>query len=251
MPEKILIVDDDAEFRSELRSALEEYDVVEAVSGKEAISLLQKPNQIDLVILDVMMPGISGTEVLRDIKRLSPNLGIIMLTGYSSKDVAIEALKGHADEYLEKPVDIDKTKEVIERLLRLKRGESEVSSCDRGDKIGIVKRFIERNCRKKVTLKEAAEAVYLSPKYLSRIFKEETGIGFNDYKLKLLIENAKRLLAETGYTVGQISDQMGYQNTESFIRIFEKLTSLTPTEFRTKYKSRKTRLRKRSVNKKK
>ena len=250
MPEKIMIVDDDAEFRSELRSALEEYDVVEAVSGKEAISLLRKPNQIDLVILDVMMPGISGTEVLRDIKRLSPNLGIIMLTGYSSKDVAIEALKGHADEYLEKPVDIDKTKEVIERLLQLKRGESEVSSFDRGDKIGIVRRFIERNCQKKVTLKEAAGAVYLSPKYLSRIFKEETGIGFNDYKLKFLIENAKHLLAETGYTVGQISDQMGYQNTESFIRIFEKLTSLTPTEFRTKHKSHKKRLRKRIVNKK-
>jgi two-component system, response regulator YesN len=250
MPEKILIVDDDAEFRSELHSALDDYDVVEAVSGREAIGLLQKPNQIDLVILDVMMPGISGTEVLRDLKKLSPNLAIIILTGYSSKDVAIDALKGHADEYLEKPVDIEKTKEVIEKLLRLKRGESEVSACDLADKIGIVKRFIERNCLKKVTLKEAAAAVYLSPKYLSRIFKEETGTGFNDYKLKLLIEHAKRLLSETGYTVGQISDQMGYQNTESFIRIFEKLTSLTPTEFRTKHKSHKKRLR-RSIAKKK
>ena len=57
------------------------------------------------MILDVNMPGSKGTEVLKDIKALYPDLGIIILTGHSSEDVAIEALKGHADEYLEKPLD--------------------------------------------------------------------------------------------------------------------------------------------------
>jgi two-component system, response regulator YesN len=250
MPEKILIVDDDAEFRSELRSALEGYDVIEARDGQEAIKLLRAPNEIDLILLDVMMPGLSGTEVLREIKHVSPNLGIIMLTGYSSKDVAIEALKGHADEYIEKPPDIDKTKEIIERLLQQKRGDSDLSACGRDDKIEKVKRFIERNCQKKVTLKDAAAAVFLSPKYLSRIFKEETKTGFSEYKLRFLLEKAKSLLSETGYTIGQISDRMGYQNTESFIRIFEKRTGLTPTDFRNRQKAQKDRQRKSNAKKK-
>ncbi|HQQ05540.1 MAG TPA: response regulator [Candidatus Omnitrophota bacterium] len=243
MPDTILIVDDDAEFRSELHSALDCYDEIEAASGKEAMYLLRKPNQIDLVLLDVMMPGSNGTDVLREMKRYSPRLAIVMLTGYSSKDVAVEALKGHADEYIEKPLDIDKTKEIIERLLQARRGESDAAACGRDGKIGKVKRFIERNAQKKVTLKDAAQAVFLSPKYLSRIFKQETGMGFNEYKLKLMIERAKDLLAGTGFTISQISDRLGYQNAESFIRIFEKMTGMAPTRFRIQCRLRKQRRR--------
>ncbi len=236
MAEKILIVDDDPDFRAELKAAFDEYDIVEAGDGRAALQILREPNEIDLVILDVMLPGLNGTEVLREIKKNVPDMGIIILTGYSSKDIAIEALKGHADEYVEKPMDVEKTREIIERLLRERRGESEGSACDRSDKIEKVKHFIERNCQRKVTLKDAARAVCLSPKYLSRVFKEQTNVGFNEYRLKFVLEKAKRLLADTGYTIGQISDQMGYQNQESFIRIFEKLTDLTPTEYRVRQK---------------
>lgn len=244
MPDKVLIVDDDAEFRSELRSALDCYQVVEAASGRDAMNLLRKPNDIDVVLLDVMMPGLSGTEVLREIKRLSPELSIVMLTGYSSKDIAVESLKGHADEYIEKPLDIDKTKEIIDRLLQDKRGGPDACAYNREDKIERVKRFVERNFQKKVTLKDAAQAVFLSPKYLSRIFKEQTRMGFNDYKLRFVLMRAKELLSKTGFTINQISDQMGYQNAESFIRIFEKLTGMTPTGYRTQCRLRRQKLRK-------
>jgi AraC-like DNA-binding protein len=81
-------------------------------------------------------------------------------------------------------------------------------------------------------LEEAARSVFLSPKYLSRAFKEQTGKGFNEYCLELKVQKARELLKETGLTVGQISDQLGYQNEESFIRTFKKLTGLRPTEYR-------------------
>ncbi len=102
MPYNVLLVDDDKMFREELREALEDYRVVEAANGKEALEILKKPNEIDIVMLDVMMPGLPGTEVLKEIKKISPSLSVVMLTGYSSKDVAIEALKGRADDYIEK-----------------------------------------------------------------------------------------------------------------------------------------------------
>ncbi|MBF0511290.1 MAG: helix-turn-helix transcriptional regulator [Candidatus Omnitrophica bacterium] len=97
-----------------------------------------------------------------------------------------------------------------------------------------VQKFIERNCFKKTTLKEAAEAVSLCPKYLSRVFKQHTGIGFNEYKLKIKMNESKELLRKSEYNINQISDKMGYENTESFIREFKKWTGKTPLKFRNK-----------------
>jgi two-component system, response regulator YesN len=234
MAEKILIVDDDYELRSELRDFLDGYDVIEASSGEEALDILKVANEISLVILDVMMPGISGLDVLTELKKTDPTISIIILTGHSSKDVAIEALKSHADDYIEKPLNISRIKESIERLLGKRRGEVEISAMGLKDKLAKVKSFIERNCYKKITLKEAAESVCLSPKYLSRIFKEQLKTGFSDYKLALKIEKAKELLDKSGYNINQISEKLGYENAESFIRQFKKLTRKTPTEYRKK-----------------
>lgn len=237
MAEQILIVDDDAEFRSELKDYLEDYEVLEVSDGRQALQLLSKANEIGVVILDVNMPGLSGTDVLREIKKTDPHLGIIILTGYGSKDVAVEALKGHADDYIEKPLSIPSIKESIERLLG--ESESDREATDTKAKIEKVKRFIERNCYKKITLKEAAQAICLSPKYLSRIFKQHTKTGFNEYKLNLKINKAKILLKNSGYNINQISDKLGYENTESFIRQFKNHTKNTPTEYRNKIKKRR------------
>ncbi|MFB0526823.1 MAG: response regulator [bacterium] len=234
MPYNILLVDDDKEFREEFRDYLEDYQVIEACNGEEALGLLKKPNVIDLVILDVMMPGLPGTEVLKEMRRIDPDLGIIILTGYSSEGVAIEALKGRADDYIQKPIDIDKAKEIIERLLETKRGEGDINTLGTKGKIEKVKRFVQRNYHKKVSLKDAAQAVYLSPKYLSRIFKQITGKSFNEYKLKIKIEKARELLTKTGYNVNQLAEKLGYENAESFIRLFKKLAGYTPTEYRKK-----------------
>ena len=78
MPYKIMIVDDDKHFRSEFREILEyEYEVIEASNGEEAIKIIKKPNMVDLIVLDVKMPGIIGTEVLKQIKEIDPHIFII------------------------------------------------------------------------------------------------------------------------------------------------------------------------------
>lgn len=232
MAYQILLVDDDSMFREEFRECLEyDYQVVEASTGEEALDILQKPNAIDLVILDVVMPGSHGTEVLKKIKRLYPHLIVIISTGYSSKDVAIEALKGHADDFIEKPLDIEKTLQLIEKYLRQKDGLI-ASAEGSASKVTQVKKYLERNYDKKVLLKDAADAVCLSPKYLSRIFEEQAGVGFNEYKLQVKMEKAKELLEQSGCNVDQISCKLGYANTESFIKMFRKITGQTPAAYR-------------------
>ncbi|MDD5258861.1 MAG: response regulator [bacterium] len=239
MPSKILLVDDDPEFREEFREYFDDFEFIEAGNGKEALETLRKPNEIDLVILDVRMPGMDGLEVLSRIREIAPDVGIIISTGYSTKDTAIEAFRNKADNYLEKPLDIEATREIIDKVLDSKKGLPDFAASDITDKIVRVKYFIEKNCFKKVTLEDAAAAVCLSPKYLSRVFKEQTRRGFNDYKLAIKMDKAKDLLLETGYNVNQVSDRLGYENVESFIRQFKKMAKTTPSAYRRKTKNKR------------
>ena len=90
-----------------------------------------------------------------------------------------------------------------------------------------------------VSLRDVSEAVALSTKYLSRLFKKTTGMGFNEYKLSLRLKEAKRLLAHSSLNVEQISDKLGYQNIESLTRLFKKLTGMNPLAYRKKFKAKK------------
>lgn len=237
MPEKILIVDDEKDFRDELKELLDGYSVVEASGGREALEILKRANEISLVILDVMMPGLSGTEVLKEIRKIDHNLGIIILTGYGSKDVAVEALKARADDFIEKPLDVNKIADIVEKVLGAKKSDDGADNNDTKSKIEKVKRFIERNCYKKTCLNDAAKTVCLSPKYLSRVFRQQVGVNFSKYRLKIKTEKAEELLVETRCNVNQVSEKLSYKNVESFIRQFKKFTGYTPTKYR-KNKSR-------------
>jgi YesN/AraC family two-component response regulator len=232
MAYQILIVDDDPQFRDELACCLEDYKVTEASSGEIALQLIQQPNSFDLVILDVIMPGIHGTEVLKQIKRLKPKLPVIILTGRSCKDFAIEALKAHADDYIEKPFHVDKFLDTIRKVLASKAVTPKLQAQGVAGKVAQAKDFIERNFDKKITLDHIADQLCLSPKYFSRIFKQVARIGFNEYRLKVKTRHAAHLLKTTAYTINEISDQLGYMNTESFIRTFKQFFHQTPSAYR-------------------
>jgi YesN/AraC family two-component response regulator len=242
MAYQILMVDDDADFREELRDCLDSYTIIEAANGLEALAILKKPNAIDLVILDAVMPQVSGMEVLREIKKIKPALAIIILTGQSSKDIAIEALKGRADDYIEKPVNIVKFLETVQSTLAAKALKGFTYAHGIHAKIEQAKQFIERNFDKKVTLENVAGQICLSPKYFSRIFKEIVGQGFNEYRLSVKTQQACEFLKNSDYTVTEIADRLGYQNLESFIRMFEKMTKQSPTQYR--HKNQKKNLKK-------
>lgn len=224
----ILLVDDDAFFRKAFRKRFEEYEILEAASGEEALRILQKPNDIDLVLLDVVMPGISGFDTLKEIRKIAPGSYVVILTSYSTTDTAVEALRAHADDFAEKPLDPICLKEILEKCESAKVKDAE----GRHGKVARVAHFVEKNYDKSLSLNDAAELVHLSPKYLSRIFKEDTGAHFHDYLIMVRLEKAEELLRTTGYNINQIADKLGYKNAVSFIRIFEKMKGETPTAYR-------------------
>lgn len=104
----VLLVDDEADFLETLLKRMKKRNVnVKGVkSGEEALEFL-KQNPVDVVVLDVKMPGIDGIQALREIKKTYPLIEAIMLTGHASLEVAIEGMELGAFDYLMKPIDID------------------------------------------------------------------------------------------------------------------------------------------------
>ncbi len=104
MKAKILVVDDEEAARVSLAEILrlEGYDVVSAENGLDAIQFL-KAEAIDLMLLDIRMPGIDGIEVLQEANKVSPDTEVILLTAHGSMETAIDALREGAHDYLTKP----------------------------------------------------------------------------------------------------------------------------------------------------
>ena len=104
----VLLVDDELEFLETLVKRLKKRNLaVQGVkSGEEALEWLAKES-VDVVVLDVKMPGMDGIETLRRIKKSHPLVEVIMLTGHASMEVAIEGMELGAFDYLMKPMNID------------------------------------------------------------------------------------------------------------------------------------------------
>ena len=121
----VLIVDDDAAHRLMLREAVKDRGrtPVEAASGEEGLKVLET-EVVDLVLLDIKMPGMGGMEALRYIKAFNPALPVIMMTAYATVQTAIEALKLGAEDYLLKPLNIDELEEAIEAVIQPPTGKS-------------------------------------------------------------------------------------------------------------------------------
>lgn len=105
----VMLVDDEVPFVETMSKRLTKRDLVvlTAFSGKEALERLAEDTRIDVIILDVKMPGMDGVETLKEIKKSYPLIEVIMLTGHATVDSAIEGMKLGAYDYLMKPCNID------------------------------------------------------------------------------------------------------------------------------------------------
>ena len=105
----VLLVDDEAEFVETFSERLElrDLEISKAFNGEEALQVLETNRTIELVILDVKMPGMDGIETLVEIKKKYPLVEVIMLSGHADVESAIDGMKQGAFDYLMKPCDID------------------------------------------------------------------------------------------------------------------------------------------------
>ncbi|MBD2870828.1 response regulator transcription factor [Paenibacillus arenilitoris] len=99
-----------------------------------------------------------------------------------------------------------------------------------------IKAYIDANYASNMSLKSIAGRFYMNPVYLGQLFKKAYGVYFNDYLLRLRIEEAKRLIRQTDLRIYEIAEKVGFNNAEYFVTQFEKIESTTPTEYRNKWR---------------
>jgi len=119
----VLLVDDEEAFvkAMEKRLSARKFDVLTAFSGEEALRKLEQELLVDVVVLDLKMPGMDGLETLRRIKEVHPLVEVIILTGFGAIDTAVEGMKEGAFDYLTKPCDLAELIDKIELAQKLKR----------------------------------------------------------------------------------------------------------------------------------
>lgn len=123
----ILLVDDEIPFVETMAKRLNKrgFQVVSAHSGQEALDRLSQHTTIDVVILDIKMPGMDGIQVLEEIKNRFPIVEVIILTGHATVESAIEGMKLGAFDYMMKPCDMDQLIAKVDSAVQRRRTHEE------------------------------------------------------------------------------------------------------------------------------
>ena len=126
IPTRVLLVDDEKDFVDMLQLRLEEEGemVTPAYSGEMALKILAK-EEIDVVILDILMPGMDGIQTLKEIKRRFPLIEVILLTGHGTTASAVDGMKQGAYDYLLKPADFSELETKLEGARKNKEAQEE------------------------------------------------------------------------------------------------------------------------------
>jgi DNA-binding NtrC family response regulator len=125
----VLLVDDEVSFVETFAERLElrNFEISKAFSGPEALQVLEENKNVEVVILDVKMPGMDGIETLADIKKKHPLVEVMMLSGHADVESALEGMKQGAFDYLMKPVDMDQIiAKVTEAAAKKRRHEEKI-----------------------------------------------------------------------------------------------------------------------------
>ena len=130
----ILIVDDEDIIRDLCARALKGYHLLQAGSGEAALALFAKGG-VDVILTDVMMPGMDGIELLKRIKEKEPTVVVIVMTGLAEKDVILNALKADADDFISKPLNLLQLKTAVDKALDKKALKDEIANLKSLDRI--------------------------------------------------------------------------------------------------------------------
>ncbi|WP_224365197.1 response regulator [Hyalangium versicolor] len=179
---RILVVDDEQDNCDYLKLVLtrEGYEVVTTTDPTQTVEIL-RGSDFHLVILDMMMPQMSGTEVLDQIRKYDTDIAVIVATAYPTVDTAVASLKAQASDYVKKPMEPEQFITAVRNALQ-KKGLSQDPEADLHRAIGRVIRDARKT--QELTLKQLARRTGLSVSLLSQIERAESSASISSlYKI--------------------------------------------------------------------
>jgi len=257
---RLLIVDDEYYSAEGIKAKIAAYDFRE-LGGPLAISLAYTLAQAqavfaetppDIVITDIEMPKGSGLELVAWIRKERPQTVCVFLTSYAKFDYASEAVRLQGLDYLLKPVEESELMDCVGRAIERVREILAVQSRDDAfaeefrlrnspepyapTAAGAVRRvcsYIKEHIGQDMTRDQLAAIAYVSPDYLSHIFREHLGDSLTNYILDQRIRRAKEMLRHTDQSIRDIALTCGFQNISYFAKQFKRATGKTPQTYRT------------------
>lgn len=235
---KLIIIDDEEKIASGMAQLFPwqniGFEVVRVFTrARQALEYLEE-HPVDVVLTDIEMPDMNGLELSRQLLNY-PDVQKVFFSSYSNYEYFRTALQNGVVDYLMKPVAYSALLDCFEKIRarldsRTDKGEEQPKAYY-DQIIYSVKQYLKTNYRN-ATLEEAAAKVNLSPSYLSRVFKEKSGMGFSELLLKVRMEKACELLEDIQYKSYDIAYYVGYDNPKNFSRAFKSYYQMSPSEYR-------------------
>jgi len=246
---RVMIIDDEPIIVEGLARSIpwEKWDcevVATANDGLEAKNLIDQ-HKPHIIFMDICMPEMSGLDLIAALKSENENTEISILTGFRDFDFAQQAIHLGVTRFLLKPSNMEELEEAIDTMCHnLKKNHIYGDADEKKAKVHeatansfIVKNaiaYIQENYAQKLTLSEVAEKTYVSQWHLSKLLNRHTGQSFSEILNNVRIERAKELLKEPALRIGDIADEVGFQDMAHFSRVFKKQIGISANEYRNK-----------------
>ncbi len=238
---------------------VDELEIFDSSNGRKASQICDEVKP-DIALLDIEMPGMNGLEAAEQIRERDKNCSIIFLTAFDEFNYAKRAIAVRAMEYLLKPVEDQELEAVLAEAIRI--ADEHTDDREAGEKkedepvfaerdchedaadtersrirlqavAGNIQAFIEHNYMDDISLQTVAEAMNYSDAYFCKIFKQCFDKNFIVYLSEYRVARAKELLGDVLINVKDVSQKVGYRDSNYFAKVFKRIAGVTPTEYRT------------------
>lgn len=226
------------------------------VNFEQAFNVMRDCEAHIIIIDGGIKSNDAGLSLLKMIKEQNPSIPVIFITNNSSEELAINAFRLGAREYLPKPVDILELSEIIKNILEKKRAVKEKrlpvtkpysrfaypsnKASNLPLKLQQIISYIQENLSENISLNDLAKKANYSKYHFCRYFKKYMSITPMEYILFLRIENVKKLLAEEELSITEIGLEVGFTHHSTLTRNFRHFTGFSPNEYRKWLKNHKT-----------
>jgi YesN/AraC family two-component response regulator len=223
----VLIADDEPPICDMLSEWIEEegWRAFQAPDGEAALEILRK-GQIDIALLDLMMPGLDGLKLLSRMRTEDIRVDVVMISGHGTIPIAVEAIKRGAHDFVEKPFRKADVISLIRDLFESRHpvGQNLVTRLDQF----VMDHATETGFR----LGDVCTRFRISSRYVSKLFKAHFGETFRTRLVSYRIEHAKRLMTQTDEPLYLIAERSGFKDYRALTAALKRIEGITPRRYR-------------------
>ena len=232
---QIVLIDDDQiilmGIEKVIRSKYQDKVAIYSFLSPEEVLAHTIVKKADLIITDITMGEMSGLHFLKEVQKLNSSFESIVISAHHDFKYAQQSINLKVLSYLTKPVDF---KALLTHVDVIYEKNSQVDDTNHQfpEIVNFLLDYIEDNYMKNITLKSISDEFHYNSSYLGRTFTKHLNKSFNLYLQETRINASKKMLAETNYSVDDISYMVGFPYSSYFSTTFKEFTGLTPLKYK-------------------